>query len=47
MVKKVKSKQDSIGVKELKHQARRHSIKEGIFATIKNSFGIHFSEIQL
>jgi len=42
MVKKVKDKQDSLGIKELKHQARRHSIKEGIFNTIKTSFGTQF-----
>jgi MFS family permease len=35
MVKKSKK----LLVKELKHQARRHSIKEGIFAAAKGSFG--------
>jgi MFS family permease len=31
-------KEDSPKIKELKHQARRHSIQEGIFATVKGSF---------
>jgi MFS family permease len=30
------------GVKKLKHKARRHSIKEGIFASAKMSFGDRF-----
>jgi len=30
------------GIKKLKHQARRHSIKEGIFASAKTSFGDRF-----
>lgn len=42
MVKKIKDKQDSPKIKELKHQARRHVIKEGIFTTIANSFGVNF-----
>ena len=40
MVKKIK--EDSPRVKELKHQARRRSIKEGIFASVKNSFGDYY-----
>lgn len=32
-------KKDSPRLKELKHHARRHSIKEGIFASAKSSFG--------
>ena len=35
-------KRESAKVKELKHQARRLSIKEGIFAAAKNSFGWHY-----
>lgn len=31
-----------LSVKELKHQARRHSIKEGIFASAKGSFGDYY-----
>jgi len=30
------------GIKKLKHQARRHSIKEGVFASAKISFGDRF-----
>ena len=30
------------GIKKLKHQARRHSIKEGVFASAKVSFGDRF-----
>jgi len=30
------------GIKELKHQARRYSIKEGMFASAKGSFGDRF-----
>lgn len=41
MVKK-KVKEDPSKVKELKHQARRQSIKEGIFASAKNSFGTNY-----
>lgn len=33
---------DSKKIKELKHQSRRTSIKEGIFATAKTSFGDHY-----
>ena len=32
-------KKEKLSVKELKHQARRHSIKEGIFAYAKSAFG--------
>ncbi|MBR9702037.1 MFS transporter [Candidatus Pacearchaeota archaeon] len=35
-------KKDSPKIKELKHQARNHSITEGIFCTAKNSFGHHY-----
>lgn len=35
----VKEKKDTPRVKELKHQARRYSIKEGIFAYVRNSLG--------
>jgi len=38
----VKEKGDSPRIKELKHQARRHSIKEGIFASAKTSFGDYY-----
>lgn len=38
----VKNKKDTPRVKELKHQARRRSIKEGIFATGKNAFGTQY-----
>ncbi len=38
----VKEKEDSPRIKELKHQARRHSIKEGIFASAKTSFGDYY-----
>jgi len=31
-----------IGIKELKHQARRHSIREGMFASARMSFGDRF-----
>lgn len=40
MVKKIK--EDSPRVKELKHQARRRSIKEGIFSSVRNSFGDYY-----
>ena len=33
---------DSPRIKELKHKARRRSIKEGIFASAKNSFGNYY-----
>lgn len=36
------TKTDSPKIRKLKHQARRHSIKEGIFASAKNSFGHHY-----
>ena len=36
------TKTDSPKIRELKHQARRHSIKEGIFASAKSSFGYHY-----
>ncbi|MFC1710772.1 MFS transporter [Nanoarchaeota archaeon] len=29
-------------IKALKKEARNHNIKEGVFATIKDSFGVHF-----
>lgn len=35
-------KKDSQGVARLKRQARRYSIKEGIFSSAKTSFGDHF-----
>lgn len=35
----VKKKEDSPRIKALKHRSRRHSIKEGIFASIKMAFG--------
>jgi MFS family permease len=41
MPKKEVSK-DSLRVKALKHSARRHSIKEGIFASAKTAFGDHY-----
>jgi len=34
-----KEKKDNLSVKELKHQSRRYSIKEGIFAHIQGAFG--------
>jgi MFS family permease len=34
--------EDSPKIKEIKHQARRKSIKEGIFATIQTSFGEYY-----
>lgn len=37
-----KEKKDSPKIKELKHKARRRSIKEGIFATGKNAFGTQY-----
>ena len=40
MVKR--QKKDSPKVKELKHQARRRSIKEGIFASMQASFGSYY-----
>ena len=38
----VKEKKDSPRIKELKHKARRYSIKEGIFVAAKNSFGDYY-----
>ncbi len=38
----VKEKKDTLRIKELKHHARRHSIKEGIFASAKGSFGDYY-----
>ena len=38
----VKQKLDSFRTEELKHNARRRSIKEGIFASMKGSFGDHY-----
>jgi len=38
----VKANDDSPRKKELKHHARRYSIKEGIFAAAKNSFGDYY-----
>jgi MFS family permease len=38
----VKEKKDTPRIKELKHQARRHSIKEGIFASAKGAFGDYY-----
>lgn len=38
----MRQKKDSPKIKELKHKARRYSIKEGIFATIKGSFGDYY-----
>ena len=38
----VAEKKDFLKVQELKHRARRLSIKEGIFASIKGSFGDHY-----
>lgn len=38
----VKEKKDTPRIKELKHKARRYSIKEGIFASGKSSFGDYF-----
>ena len=35
-------KEDSKRIKELKHKARRRSIKEGIFASAKSSFGDYY-----
>ncbi len=35
-------KKDSVKIKERKYRARRHSIKEGIFASAKASFGDRF-----
>ncbi len=37
-----KKPEDSKKVKKLKHQARRRSIREGIFAASENSFGFRF-----
>ena len=37
-----KEKKINLGVDELKHQARRYSIKEGIFAHITGSLGGHY-----
>jgi len=37
-----KEKKDTPRIKELKHQARRHSIKEGIFASAKGAFGDYY-----
>ncbi len=37
-----KRKKDTPRIKELKHQARRHSIKEGFFATIQSSVGSRY-----
>ena len=46
MVKRIKKgekkKEDSPRVKELKHQARRRSIKEGMFASASYAFGNHY-----
>ncbi len=41
-LKVIKEKKDTPKVKELKHQARRHSIKEGIFASAKGAFGDYY-----
>ncbi len=38
----VKEKKETVKVKELKHQSRKHSIKEGIFASIKGAFGDYY-----
>ena len=38
----VKKKEDSPKIKELKHQARRYSIAEGIFASAKSSLGYYY-----
>ncbi len=38
----MKKKKESPRIRELKHQARRKSIKEGIFARIKDSFGFNY-----
>lgn len=35
-------KKDSPKIKELKHLSRRYSIKEGIFASMRGSFGDHY-----
>ena len=37
-----KKEEDSPKVKELKHKARRHSIKEGMWATVQSSFGANY-----
>ena len=37
-----KKRPTKLSVKELRHQARRHSIKEGIFASAKGSFGDYY-----
>ena len=39
---KKRGKKDTPRVKELKHQARRHSIKEGMWATVQSSFGNNY-----
>lgn len=39
---KQKIEKDSPSLKELKHHARRHSIKEGIFSSAKMSFGDYY-----
>ena len=36
------TKTDSPKIRELKHHARRQSIKEGMFASAKTSFGYHY-----
>lgn len=41
-LKVIKEKKDTPRIKELKHQARRHSIKEGIFASAKGAFGDYY-----
>ncbi len=38
----IKEKKDTPRVKEWKHRARRHSIKEGIFASVKGAFGDYY-----
>ena len=38
----VREKKKAPKIKELKHQARRHSIKEGIFASAKGAFGDYY-----
>ena len=35
-------KKESEKIKELKHQARQHSIKEGMFTSAKNAFGNYY-----